>query len=351
MATWKELEVRLAKGLTIDKLEMTLAEAERNRWREVLTRLVAIIQSLAERNIALRGSTDTLNKPDNSNFLKEVELMAKFDPIMKQHVGRVESGAGSHKHYLGKKIQNELIDSISTKILEKILEEIKTSKYFSIILDCTLDLSHKEQLSVIVRIVSLEEELPQIKEHFMDFLVAEESTGESLSALILKRLEELNIPFADCRGQSYDNGANTKGNNKGVQARLLQLNSRAFFVPFGAHSLNLVIADAAKSSPDAIGYFGYVAKLFKLFSASTHRWYILLKHVKTILKSWSETRWESSIDSIQAVRYQAGQVREALLEVRETTQDPVVKVEAQSLAEEIGSYRFSICTVICYDIL
>ncbi|KAL1277057.1 hypothetical protein QQF64_023730 [Cirrhinus molitorella] len=65
----------------------------------------------------------------------------------------------------------------------------------------------------------------------------------------------------------------------------------------------------------------------------------------------SDTRWESRIDSIQAVRYQAGQVREALLEVRETTADPVVKVEAQSLAEEIGSYRFSICTVIWYDIL
>ncbi|GAA6099053.1 zinc finger MYM-type protein 1-like isoform X1, partial [Tachysurus ichikawai] len=150
MTTWKELEVCLAKGLTIDKLEMTLDEAERNRWREVLiARLVAIIQSLAERNIALRGSTDTLNKPENGNFLKEVELMAKFDPIMKQHF--------------------------------------------------------------------------------------EESTRESLSALILKRLEELNIPFEDCRGQSYDNGANMKGKNKGVQARLLQLNSRAFFVPCGAH--------------------------------------------------------------------------------------------------------------------
>ncbi|KAJ8402495.1 hypothetical protein AAFF_G00365780 [Aldrovandia affinis] len=48
----------------------------------------------------------------------------------------------------------------------------------------------------------------------MSFLVAEESTGESLSSLILKRLEELNIPFEDCRGQSYDNGANMKGKNE-----------------------------------------------------------------------------------------------------------------------------------------
>ncbi|CAL8235012.1 unnamed protein product [Boreogadus saida] len=29
MATWKDLEVRLAKGLTIDKQEMALIEAER----------------------------------------------------------------------------------------------------------------------------------------------------------------------------------------------------------------------------------------------------------------------------------------------------------------------------------
>ncbi len=123
-----------------------------------------------------------------------------------------------------------------------------------------------------------------------------------------------------------------------------------FFVPCGAHTLNLVVACAAKSSPDAIGYFGYLAKLFKLFSASPHRWDILLKYAKTTLKTWSGTRWESRIDSIHAVRYKAGQVREAL-EVRETTTDPVVKVEAQSLAEEIGFYRFSICTVIWYDIL
>lgn len=73
---------------------------------DVLHHLVAIINYLAERNMALRGAADTLNKPDN-----EVELLAKFDPVKKEY--RVESGASSHTHYLGKIIQNELIDSIS----------------------------------------------------------------------------------------------------------------------------------------------------------------------------------------------------------------------------------------------
>lgn len=56
MSSWKELETHLDKGWTIDKKEMALLEAEMRRWRKVLTRLVAIIQSLAEQNIALRGT-------------------------------------------------------------------------------------------------------------------------------------------------------------------------------------------------------------------------------------------------------------------------------------------------------
>ena len=119
------------------------------------------------------------------------------------------------------------------------VQEIKECKY--------PDVSYIEQLSVVIRILTVEED-PQVKEHFIGFLVAEDSTGKSLSALILKKLEELEIAFDDCRGQSYDNGANMRGKNKGVQARLLQLNPRSLFMPCGAHTLNLVISDAAKSS-------------------------------------------------------------------------------------------------------
>lgn len=184
----------------------------------------------------------------------------------------------------------------------------------------------------------------------MGFLEAEESTGLHLASLILKRLEELKVPFEDCRGQAYDNGANMKGKNKGVQARLLQINPRALFVPRGAHTLNLVVADASKASTDAMNYFGILHKLFTLFSASTQRWAILKKHVGITLKMWTDTRWESKVKSVEPLRYQAAAVREALIEVRDHTKDPIFKFEAHSLSEEVGSYHFSICTV-WYDIL
>ena len=164
-------------------------------------------------------------------------------------------------------------------------------------------------------------------------------------------MKELNIPFDDCRGQSYDNGANMKGKKQGVQARLLQFNSRALFVPCAAHSMNLVIADAAKSSRDATGFFGYLQKLFCFFSGATQRWSILTKHVNLTVKSWSDVRWESRLKSVTAARSQIKEIRNALIEARETVNDPVAKIEAQALAEEVASFRFLICSVVWCEIL
>ncbi|XP_039622153.1 uncharacterized protein LOC120537339 [Polypterus senegalus] len=66
---------------------------------------------------------------------------------------------------------------------------------------------------------------------------------------------------------------------------------------------------------------------------------------------WAETRRESKVKSVEPTRYHGAAVREALIEVRDNTKDPAIKAEAQSLSEEVGSYHFSICTVVWYDML
>ena len=107
------------------------------------------------------------------------------------------------------------------------MSEIKDSKYYAIILDCTLDVSHQEQMSVVVRTVNLGK-TPEINEHILGFLLAPESTGQGLSELILQRLDELNIPFEDCRGQSYDNGANMKSAKKRRTGKAFKKKSTCF---------------------------------------------------------------------------------------------------------------------------
>ena len=70
-----------------------------------------------------------------------------------------------------------------------------------------------------------------MKEAFLGHLRVDDSTGKRLLDTFMKRADELGLNFADCREQCYDNGANTKGKEAGVQARLLEINSKALDVP------------------------------------------------------------------------------------------------------------------------
>lgn len=127
---------------------------------------------LAERNLAFRGHSDRLFESGNGNFLGQVELMAQFDPSMREHLRRIQAKELSDT-YLSKPIQNELICLVAKFTTDAIVERVKKAKYYAVIMDCTPDLSHNEQLSVVLRIVNCETSKGvSIHEHFVDFLLA-----------------------------------------------------------------------------------------------------------------------------------------------------------------------------------
>lgn len=79
-------------------------------------------------------------------------------------------------------------------------------------------------MTVVPRSVEIEEKSVDIVERFVGFLPVEDSTGAGLTDAFLNKINELGILLADCRGQGYDNGANMRACNKGVQAQILQMN-------------------------------------------------------------------------------------------------------------------------------
>ena len=104
MQNWRLLETNLCFHTTIDETNQRIIRSERDRWRSVFERLFAIVQYLTQPNLAFRGSVDRVYQPHNGNFLGLVELIAKFDPILKEHLRQIQSD-DIHDHYLGKTIQ------------------------------------------------------------------------------------------------------------------------------------------------------------------------------------------------------------------------------------------------------
>ena len=103
-----------------------------------------------------------------------------------------------------------------------------------------------------------------------------------------------------------------------------------------------------KSCRQAISFFGLIQRIYTLFAKSTKRWKILVDNVPGLtVKSWSNTRWESRIKSVQANRFQTPQIRSALITLEKaSTHDPMAASECQSLVSALENFEFLVGLVI-----
>ncbi|GBP94098.1 Zinc finger MYM-type protein 1 [Eumeta japonica] len=318
MIKWKTRVQQMKSCQGIDQDIERVIHSEKEKWRQILRVVMDAVLYLSTNCLSFRGCHETPSDlitqyphPSQGNFLNLISLLAKHNSTLKFQLEHLKKGQVS---YLSKTIQNEIIDIMAKTVKNSILNDIKEAKYYTIMFDCTPDVSHTEQMSQVIRYVKRTGDACEIKESFIDFIEVAGKTGEDICQQILEKLAVDDLDIGQCRGQSYDNGSNMASIHKGVQARIAERNELAEFVPCLAHSLNLVGVHSASSCQEAINLFGLIQKYI-----------VLLAPLLEIAK--------------------------ALEEVKQTSRAPEAKYEAGHLLSAIKDFKFILNLTIWANIL
>ena len=143
-----------------------------------------------------------------------------------------------------------------------------------------------------------------------------------------------------CRGQAYDNASTMAGVRTGVQRRIKDIYSKTLFIPCGNHLLNLAEVHAVGSSEVSETFFAVVEKIYLFFSASAHRWELLLKYVPNVVKRVIDTRWSARYEAVKALQQCFIDVVGALNELCDQNENIHTRGQARGILNAIQHFSF-----------
>ncbi|KAE9536631.1 hypothetical protein AGLY_007033 [Aphis glycines] len=214
-----------------------------------------------------------------------VELLAKFDPFISQHIEKYGNKGKGIPSYLSSTIYEDLLILMKNGIIKIILKELKIAKYYSLIVDSTPDIANVDQLVIALRYV-LPSGVPS--KRFLIFILNSGHKSEEMSNVVMDFLDSHNIPIENVRGQSYDNVRNMSGQYSGLQSRIKSFNSFAEYVPCSAHSLNLVGTCAAESCSSTSSFFINWSACFDACHASFNSYVFIVENLHSIVDNQKE---------------------------------------------------------------
>ena len=213
--------------------------------------------NLLRQGLAIRGSG---HQEMQGNLLQLLLLRVEDCPQLKSWI--------SDRKYFSPEIVNEQIALMGLSVLRKILDEIRSATYFSIIADEASDISNKEQLSICIRWVDKDF---QIHEDPLEMIQVPETRALTLTNAIKDCLVRFSLPVGQCRGQAYDGASNMSGYLSGVATRIQNDVPSAVYVHCLAHCTNLCLQSVGRQCSSVRDSLDLVMELSQLIRFSPKR--------------------------------------------------------------------------------
>ena len=293
------------ESVPIDQQINNLLQEQIKRNREILKSLFKTIIFCGRNNIALRGPRD--DDPQNASLSGNFQALLEFridsgDQTLQHHLKTAPRNAT----YVSKTIQNEMITTVGAIIVNNLSQEIRDSKYFSIMSDEAADISNKENLSVVIRFL---DSTKTVREEFVGFYLCEDgTTGAAIKDLIIGAVADLGLSMDDCRGQCYDGADNMSGRLNGASSLIRAEHDKAIYVHCMNHRLNLCVADTCQL-PLVRNMMDVVRKISEFFDDSPKRQQHLISKIRLlmpvanhfVLVNVCRTRWIEHIDGMDRI--------------------------------------------------
>lgn len=119
-----------------------------------------------------------------------MELIVKFDPLLSKYLDEYGNKGRGNVSYLSSTICDELLAIMNKCLLQIILNELASIKYFSLIVDSTPKITKCDQLTIAVRFIISD---GAAVERFLCFIPPVGHKSQEMEVAILAKLIELNI--------------------------------------------------------------------------------------------------------------------------------------------------------------
>ncbi|KAK3917526.1 52 kDa repressor of the inhibitor of the protein kinase [Frankliniella fusca] len=368
--------------------EQRLAQIQENR-----DRLVPIVRAtlfLGKQGLAFRGHRDDgqlLSETEENNresltgnegnFRETLKLMvASGDSKLQEHLKNASSRATD----ISKTVQNELIKCIGAEIFDKILLRLHKTLFYSILFDETTDVSHKSQLSLVLRYVTADgvyEDFISFVDAFVDLDNAKEDgtydseedewdealraakndekdreiklTGKAIAQIVLRLLNKLGLSLHKCVGIGTDGCSVMTSDLHGAVAEIQKHAKNALRTPCFNHKLNLSISQSNKITciRNAVGTMKECVKFFDVYAKRNRT---LHKYLGHNLSALCETRWIERHDGVLQYSVDLPKILQALESI-ETWNDSSTSSKAAVLRAALKDTFFLVSVMCLSDIL
>ncbi|CAM8941221.1 unnamed protein product [Rhodiola kirilowii] len=244
----------------IDRLPPEIVRQNRLRLKTT----IAAVKYLGKEGLPFRGHDESSNSSSRGHF---IEIIKSYASMNNEIAKVVLENAPKHAMYIAPSIQKEILDIIATKIRNKIRQEIGDAK-FCILVDESLDVSHKEQMAIILRFI---DEDGFLQERYFEIVSVEDTTSANLKKHICEVLSTNKLQVQNIRGQGYDGASNMRGQFHGLKTLFLHDCPYAYYVHCFAHRLQLALNACARDVPDMQLFFQMLSSIVAFVGSSSKR--------------------------------------------------------------------------------